>query len=353
MKYAGFTALLTILIYVVISMTPANQYALLCAIIAFVSLNISPALSAVFAGRMDARDAARWAREEAEAQKKADLLVSLGNGREDEFFPIGGHRRANSPIAFHIYAENAGDAAADDVTVTVGLPTSAHPSKLVSERRPIIRDTGSIEWQVVEREASEAIEFKANHLPNNLGYVTGVVEIQRPLYERQQRHLGLLVVALPQGTFEFPWLIESSKGSFRSDESSSLKITMHDEAFGHDHVEPRKDPNNECSLCRTLREMPQWSRAVDQQLEPYRALEPEKNPNRKPWMTSGGNQVQWYQEWTGPHRGVTCEAESGKDLVVRAYFWKEGEWELRQTRSISMGNVAEFAADIWAHLKPY
>lgn len=346
---------LAIFIYALLSMTPDRQNAFLGAIVVFLALTLSPIASAYFTARMNARDAARWEREEADALKRPVLLVSLGNGRETEFFPVGGHRKPNSAIAFHVYLENSGDAAAQDITVTIGLPPHAHPADLPPEQRPRFHEDGSIEWQTIERDVTDVLAFKPNVLPNEMGSLVGVIELQRPLYAEQSRHIGLAVVTAPEGTIDFPWLIESSKGRFHSSEGSSLRIKIHDQAIGHDRVDQSSsiDPGKQCRLCATLQNMPQWAGIVDQRLEKYRALDVDKNPDRKPWVSFGGYQFQWYQHWTGPHRWVTCEAEGGREQTVRAYFWVEGQWEHRRVVSVSMAEVEQFAEQTWLYLKPY
>jgi|ERR1700680_3657933 len=96
----------------------------------------------------------------------------------------------------------------------------------------------------------------------------------------------------------------------------------------------------------------QWAKQVHEALDIYReATIRFENPKGVPRVTLSPLQVQWYQEWEGPHRWVTCEWFELSPNMVCAYFWIEGEWEMRDRRIVTTDDVPGFVRQVWDFLK--
>jgi hypothetical protein len=346
-------------IYVLLNLTSDKQYALFVALFVFVITYITPLVQTYyarkrteFAGRMDRRDAARYERELAEANKKPQIRASFLNGNVLEFFPVGGHRRLNSAVQFGVFAENFGDAQASDVIVSLGMPAFAHQVILPEQHVQAITEDGRHVSLAVERDTDAQIRFKPNTLPYQLAYEVATVELKRPLYPKQPKTLGTVAVMVGEGVHRFPWVVESSGGTFKSDSETELVIVVHDTAEGHEPIKPSDDPMESCLTCRAQARLHSWASQVELQLNKRRAASRKQNPSGIPLMTMSPGGVQWYQEWTGPHRWVTCELIASSDDVIRAYFWSEGAWEQRKTQIVRMDEPTGFAAEIWNYLRP-
>jgi hypothetical protein len=343
----------SVVIYGLVNLTPDPQYSLLSAAGAFIVLSLAPVAQMWLAVRqaelmvrqtelaelMNRRDAERFAQEQAAAKQKADLVVALESGYEVTFWPVRGHMQSNAPIEFYLYVDNLGDAPAQDVAAYIGLPPWAHPTPYTL---PTYEDGPAA------MSASRPILFDTNLLHSHLGQTVGVADISS-VYPKPRRHpIGLLSVMMPPGTYQFQWVIDSSAGQFKSDNTNRISIRVNDTAIGHDVI-PNFDGNTEsCRYCTSLKRYPIWISLVNTAIDKHRWENGTYNP--KPQMMQGGLQVQWYQERTGPGRWVTCEVTAEMTSTVRAYFWTNGHWEERRTELTDMNEPERFANDLWDFL---
>jgi hypothetical protein len=88
-----------ILVYVLLNLSADKQWSLIGALAVFAVTFIVPVMQTTYAARMNERDAARYAREEAERLKAPDLRVTLQDGNSIEMWPSGDIARgtARSP----------------------------------------------------------------------------------------------------------------------------------------------------------------------------------------------------------------------------------------------------------------
>lgn len=96
-----------------------------------------------------------------------------------------------------------------------------------------------------------------------------------------------------------------------------------------------------------------WFNQVESELKKRRLAARRNNPNGIPKSTQSPGGVQWYQEWTGPHRWITCEVLAQRPNTVTAAFWTQPDWERRDERIVAMDDdTTAFANDVWEFLKP-
>jgi len=349
----GIGFLSGIALYTLLSLSPDRQWALVVACAGGFFSFVIPLAQTEYARRIDWRDAQRFEREQAELRKAPRLRAIFYDGNAAEFWPIGGHQRRQSALTLHAFAENFGDASASDVVVCLGLPPMAQQVLLTEQTTQVVNEQGQLVEIPMNSDTDKQLIFRWNQVPNGLDGQTATVEFQRPLYPNQTpRPLGRIAVILPPGIHRIPWVIESNGGTFRSTDDDALIVTLHGTAVGHDPIQPDQQPELACRLCHALVRLRTWMYQVDGELNKHRMATLQTNPNHIPRMTSSPAGVQWYQEWTGPHRWVTCDVLSGEVDSVRAVFWTQGDWEHGDVRTVSMDDVTSFPDDVWEFLKP-
>jgi hypothetical protein len=349
----GIGFLSGVVLYTLLSLTPDRQWALAVACVGGFFAFVVPLAQTEFGRRMDWRDAQRFAQEQAQLRKAPNLRAIFYDGSSIEFWPIGGHQLRPIALTLHVYTENFGDAPASDVIVSLGLPPMAQQVLLTEQTTQVVNEQGELVTIPMNSDTDKQIIFRWNQLPNGLEGQTGNVELQRPLYPNQTpRPLGRVAVILPPGTHRIAWVIESSGGTFCSTDDDALVVTQNGTAVGHDPVQYGQQPEEHCRNCHAMVRLRTWMLQVDAELNKHRIATLQTNPNRIPRMMTSPAGVQWYQQWTGPHRWVTCDVLSGEVDSVRAVYWTQGDWEHGDVRTVSMDVVAPFADDVWEFLKP-
>lgn len=360
-KAAAISLPLATVLYVLVSLTPQKQYAFIVAIGAFFTFSLLPWYQTYLAAKQlqvaegqEARDRDRFAAEQAERKKSARLAITLWDQTSVEFFPIGGHRRPGSPVSFSLYVSNAGDAKASDVVATVALPQWAHPMQQgLKAAEPLNQP---VERLSVPGEPDNEIRFAYDIFGSRTAEV-GRIELRRPVYpEHYPQKLGLVVIFIPEGRHRFDWIVEASSGRTESDDGSAIYITVNDTALGHDPIPAAAsaDPSSTCRLCHALSlglsgPLHSWGRKIEAEVERYRIGSKDQNPEGLPHFTQAPAQIQWYQEWTGPHKWVTCEVAFDSDRAdgfIRALFWTLGHWNDRVTRTVELSDIKAFARDV-------
>jgi hypothetical protein len=356
-RSAIVAAAVALVFYAVVLVTAGKRAALLAGLCLFAVTYIAPLVQRFYARRhadrarqTELRDAHRFAKEMAEYARKPQLQVVLEDGNAADFRPAGGHRTPNAAVAFTAYVVNTGDAPATNVVVRIGLANDARQVLLPEKKAMVAGDDGARAWIAVDDLSEAQLVFGPHDGPPALARDMAVAALRRPLLPHQPRRLGTIAVIAPAGTHRFPWAVESSAGAFRSNVDTALCVTVHDAAEGHDPIADAARPADACSRCRALAKLPAWTTRVDRELNRFRG-DRRANPQRTPRLSTSPGSAQWHQETSGPQRWVTCDIVAGRDDVVRASFWTNGDWEHREERIVAMSDAAPFAADIWDYLK--